>query len=395
MKDEPLPRSLNFLKLRLEKRESTGLLRERKIIQSAQQPACIVDEKERINFSSNDYLGLANNNQAKKKLAESAKKYGFGSAASHLICGHQLPHENLEKQLAKFVERDAAISFSSGYMANLAILQSLPQKGDLIIADKLNHASLIDGVKLSDANSMRYPHCDLHLLEKRLKNAGQNKFVVTDSVFSMDGDIAPLKEISDLCLKYNAILIVDDAHGFGVLGKNGRGCAEYFNLNQKQLPILMSTLGKALGGYGAFVSGKKILIDYLMQFARSYIYTTAMPAAIASANLANLTALEKDNKKLRLLAENIAYFKTESDVKKIPLLKTDTAIQPLVVGDVNRLEKINQFIFDKGFLVGAIRPPTVAKNSARLRITLSASHTKKQIKQLVFVLSEAFDRIKD
>lgn len=382
---------MKFLEIQrqLDARKEAGLWRHRHSIASAQGPELLSGEESFLNFASNDYLGLANSANAKQATAEAIEAFGFGSGASHLICGHQLPHDNLEMALADFVGREAALTFSSGYMANLAILQSLANKGDLIIADKLNHASLIDGAKLSNAESQRYPHCDLLALENRLKKSPQNKFVVTDSVFSMDGDIAPLPAIVELCEHYNAILIVDDAHGFGVIGERGKGCIEHFGLNQTQLPILMCTLGKALGGFGAFVSGEKKLIDFLMQTARSYIYTTAMPAVVASANCANLKFLQDSPQIVRKLKQNITYFKQQCLQHGIELANSSTAIQPIFVGTNEKLIQVNTKLMQKGFLVGAIRPPTVPQNSARLRITLSVAHRQEHIDRLVVALAQS------
>ncbi|TQV75151.1 8-amino-7-oxononanoate synthase [Aliikangiella marina] len=377
----------------LSQRQQNDMWRERSEIHSA----CSTEVKlvkqglnhfEGVNFASNDYLGLANSDEAKSAVGRLVNQLGFGSGASHLICGHHLAHEQLEKALAEFLQRESALTFSSGYVANLSILQTLAKKGDLIVADKLNHASLIDGVRLSDAQSSRYPHGDLSVLESRLKKAAANKFVVTDSVFSMDGDIAPLKAIAEVCQKYDAILIVDDAHGFGVLGKHGRGCCEHFDLNQNQIPILMTTLGKSLGGVGACVSGKKLLVDYLIQFARPYIYTTAIPAINAIGNLANLSLLEGTPELIHKLHKNIELFKAACDKKNIPLLASSTAIQPIHIGDHKRLMSVNKALMNKGFLVGAIRPPTVPVNGARLRVTLSAAHTEKQIAGLVIALAQ-------
>ncbi len=374
-------------------RKQQDLMRLRRNVNSPQQSQIVVDGKKLVNFASNDYLGLANNLDAIKSLNQTASEFGFGSGASHLICGHQQPHQDLEKALARFVRREAALTFASGYMANLAILQSLAKKGDLIIADKLNHASLIDGVKLSAADSRRYSHCDMAALDKRLAtssaNSSANKFVVTDAVFSMDGDIAPLKEMVRLCDKYHAILIIDDAHGFGVLGESGRGSCDYFGLTTKQVPIVMATLGKAIGGYGAFVAGEQVLIDYLTQFARSYIYTTAMPALIASGNLTNLKTLEQQPEIVNQLFDNIDYFKKTCQQNSIELMPSITAIQPLLIGDNEKLLKVNESLLENGFLVGAIRPPTVPENSGRLRITLSAKHTQAQIDGLIDALKNA------
>lgn len=381
---------MKFLDLesKVEARIKDDLCRERLAIDSAQGSELVVGGKTYLNFSSNDYLGLATSDVSKKAIKIAVDKFGFGSGASHLVCGHQSPHDAFEKEVASFLNRDSAISFSSGYMANLGVIQALTKKGDLILADKLNHASLIDGVKLSHADSYRYQHANMSSLQRRLSQSSQNTFVITDSVFSMDGDLAPVDEIAMLCEKHNAILIVDDAHGFGVLGENGEGIAEHFNLNQKKLPVLVSALGKALGGVGAVVSGSKALVDYLIQFSRNYIYTTAMPASCAAANLANLHALEKKTILLKTLRENIQLFKSECEQVGIQLMESDTAIQPLVVGDNKKLVDINKKLKNLGFLVGAIRPPTVPKNSARLRITISASHEPLQIKMLASALKQ-------
>lgn len=376
------------LQARLNARNSQGLLRERKLLTSAQSVEITVNNQTLINFSSNDYLGLANQPQLADVFAQSVASFGFGSSASHMICGHQQPHKALEEELASFLQRDSALLFSSGYMANLAILTSLPEKGDVIIADKLNHASLIDGARLSQADCLRYAHCDMHALDQRLAKSSQNKFVVTDSVFSMDGDIAPLKEIVRLCEKYNAVLIVDDAHGFGVLGETGAGCSEHFCLSEKQVPVLMGTLGKAIGGYGAFVAGEKNLVNYLIQTARSYIYTTAMPAAVAQANLENLKEIKNNPQLLKDLLDNIAYFRGLCSQYNIKLTNSNTPIQPLIIGDNDKTLAASEQLLQAGILVGAIRPPSVAKNSARLRMTLSAAHSKKHIEFLVTQLTK-------
>lgn len=373
----------SILSVKLCERETKSQMRERLSLKSGQANQIKIGNKNFLNFSSNDYLGLANNPETISAVKNQLDKSGFGSGASHLVTGHHNIHDKLEIAVADFLRRDSALTFSTGYMANLSILQSLAQKGDLIIADKLNHASLIDGVKLSDAQSTRYPHCDLSVLESRLKKPASNKWVVTDSVFSMDGDIAPLDKIAGLCKKYEANLIVDDAHGLGVLGESGRGCIEHFGLCQSDLPVLMGTFGKALGGFGAFVSGSDKLISYLIQFARPYIYTTALPAAVAAANYCNLDLVSNNSQLRTKLIGNIEYFKRQCSHKNICLLPSQTAIQPLVVGDSKKLVALDHKLKEKGILVGAIRPPTVPVNSDRLRITLSASHSFEQIDILV------------
>ncbi|MCW8876180.1 MAG: 8-amino-7-oxononanoate synthase [Kangiellaceae bacterium] len=383
------------LAAQLEQRKHDGLLRERQLVESAQQVNLVVDGTDLLNFAANDYLGLAVNPSAQHACAQAINKYGVGAGASHLVTGHQLPHQDFEVAIAEFLQRDKALLFSTGYMANLGVLQALCRKGDLILADKLNHASLIDGARISEAESLRYLHCDIGSLQKRLSRSSQNTFVVTDSVFSMDGDIAPLTEISQLCRRYGATLIVDDAHGFGVLGESGRGSTEHFHLTQKDLPVLISTLGKALGGYGAVVSGEQVLIEYLVQTARSYIYTTAMPAPIAASNLANLEALIKQSDLRQKLHQNIAQFKKLCEQQQIELLPSETPIQPVLVKCNQRLMQVNTYLKQQGILVGAIRPPTVPKNTARLRITISATHTFEQINLLVENLKVALDNTID
>lgn len=375
------------LETKLQLRKSESQWRERLLLQSKQGSNLVVNDVKLINFSSNDYLGLASNLSTIEHIQQQIESLGVGSGASHLVSGHHQTHHVLEIEITEFLQRDSAITFSTGYMANLGILQSLAKKGDLIVADKLNHASLIDGVKLSGARSARYLHCDIASLEKRLKSETTQKWVVTDGVFSMDGDLAPLDKIAGLCQKYQAHLIVDDAHGIGVIGQNGRGCAEYFGLKQDQLPVLMGTFGKALGGFGAFVTGSQQLTDYLMQFARPYIYTTAMPAILAAANLHNLKRIKNDTSLKQCLQNNIAQFKLLAEQAGLNLMSSDTAIQPIIVGDTNKLVEVNKQLLQAGFLVGAIRPPTVPASSDRLRVTLSAQHTETQIMALVKQLS--------
>lgn len=373
----------SILSIKLAERDAKSQLRERLSLQSSQAHQVKIEDQSFLNFSSNDYLGLADSSETITAVKKQLDESGFGSGASHLVTGHHKIHDKLEVAVAEFLQRESAVTFSTGYMANLSILQSLAQKGDLIIADKLNHASLIDGVKLSDAQSSRYPHCDISVLETRLKKSAANKWVVTDSVFSMDGDIAPLDKIAGLCHKHKAYLIVDDAHGIGVLGQNGRGCVEHFGLSESELPILMGTFGKALGGFGAFVSGSEVLTSYLVQFARPYVYTTALPASVAAANLFNLERVINNPNKIAKLKQNIDYFKRQCKDKNIELLPSQTPIQPLWVGDSKKLITTNSKLKQAGILVGAIRPPTVPLNGDRLRITLTASHQFEQIDLLL------------
>ncbi|MGX5173106.1 8-amino-7-oxononanoate synthase [Aliikangiella sp. IMCC44653] len=379
---------LSLLEQTLKQRQADSLLRQQATVEAVNGVKISIAGKQLLNFASNDYLGLSTAATGITAMQQGASEFGVGSGASHLICGHQRPHQALNLAIAKFTGRDAALSFSSGYMANLGLLQALASKGDLIIADKLNHASLIDGVKLSGAKSLRYAHLDMAHLEARLKLNGRNKFVVTDGVFSMDGDIAPLKEIVNLCERYQATLIIDDAHGFGVIGEQGKGITEHFGLTQKQVPVYMATLGKALGGYGAFVAGDERLIRYLQQMARTYMFTTAMPAAVASANLANLQQLASSNRLVKALGENITFFKQQCLQVGIKLMPSESAIQPILVGACDKLIKLEKAVRKQGFLIGAVRPPTVAAGSARFRITLSAAHSPAQIQSLVNCLAK-------
>jgi 8-amino-7-oxononanoate synthase len=375
----------------LQLRKSDSQWRERLLLQSKQSAELVLHDSQLINFSSNDYLGLASNLSTIESVHQQLDSLGVGSGASHLVSGHHQIHQSLEIEVAEFLKRDSAVTFSTGYMANLGILQSLAKKGELIIADKLNHASLIDGAKLSNANSVRYQHCDMSALEKRLKSEASQKWVVTDGVFSMDGDLAPLDKIAGLCQKYQANLIVDDAHAVGVVGEQGQGCAEFYNLDQNQLPVLMGTFGKALGGFGAFVTGSQQLTDYLVQFARPYIYTTAMPAILAAANLHNVRLIKNDTSLMQRLKQNITKFKLLAEQAGLNLLASDTAIQPIVIGDSDKLVELNRQLIKAGYLVGAIRPPTVPVKTDRLRITLSAQHTEKQIKGLIEQLNSSIN----
>lgn len=353
----------------------------------------LVDGNKSIGFCSNDYLGLANHPKVKQAMIDAIKIYGTGSGASHLVNGHSIAHHQLEEELAEFTGYPRALLFSTGYMANLGLCQALLEKTDYVFEDRLNHASLIDGALISGARLQRYLHNDVASLEKKLakikisdKTASAETLVLTDGVFSMDGDIAELVALSSLCKKSNSWLMVDDAHGFGTLGATGKGCLQYFELEHNAVPIYMATFGKAIGTAGAFIAGSDELIETLIQKARTYIYTTAMPAAIAEATRCSLKLCQSEPQHLQALNNNIAYFRQCCSESAIPVSASQTAIQPLLIGDDEKAMRISQQLFDRGLLVTAIRPPTVPEGTSRLRITLSAKHSHQHIDQLLEAL---------
>ena len=345
--------------------------------------------EELLCFCSNDYLGLANHPQLIESLRQAAAVWGVGSGASHLLTGHSRAHEELEEALAAFTGRDRALLFSSGYMANLGVLTTLLEKGDQIFEDRLNHASLLDGGLLSGARLQRFAHGDIDDLQQRLQRgrSAAVRLLASDGVFSMDGDSAALPELAAVAARHTAWLMVDDAHGFGVLGARGAGSLEAAGLTQREVPVLMATFGKALGTAGAFVAGSEALIESLLQFARSYIYTTALPPALALATSRALQLLQEESWRREQLMQLVARFRRAARQLSLPLLDSDSAIQPLLVGDSARALQWSHGLRQRGILVGAIRPPTVPAGTARLRITLSAAHTEAQLEQLLDALA--------
>ena len=367
--------------------EAQGLLRSRRILQSAQSAHVTVDGQAYLAFCSNDYLGLAAHPALIEAARQGAAQYGVGAGASHLIIGHTDAHHQLEIELAQFVGQEAALLFSTGYMANLGIVSALMGRSDLVLADKLNHASLNDAAQLSRARLARYNHLDLGHLERLLVAASERKkLVVTDAVFSMDGDIAPLPELVVLCERYNAYLLVDDAHGFGVLGEHGRGILEHFNVSSPRL-IYMATLGKAAGVFGAFAAGNASLIQTLMQGARTYIYTTAFPPLLAAALRTSLQLFRAEAWRRAHLRELVAALKQTLHPGRWQLLLSETPIQPLLVGGNQEAVALSDALRSRGILVPAIRPPTVPKGQARLRISLSAAHSKNDVRKLAETLN--------
>ncbi|MEE9352721.1 MAG: 8-amino-7-oxononanoate synthase [Thiotrichaceae bacterium] len=368
----------------LDERKAQFLYRVPKKTSSPQQTRMVVDGKKVLSFCSNDYLGLANHPRIIETLVSATHQYGVGSGASHLVSGHSVEHDLLEQELAEFTGRDAALLFSTGYMANLGIISALMEQGDAVFQDKLNHASLIDGSLLSSAQLIRYRHNDMSILEKKLKaHPAKNKMLLSDGVFSMDGDCADISSLVALSQQQKAWLMIDDAHGFGVLGKQGAGLLEESSTTQDEVPLLMATLGKAVGVSGAFVAGSYDHIDYLKQTARTWMYSTAMPPALAAASRESLNIIKQEAWRREKLFELIALFKQGAKERGFDLLASDTAIQPVLVGNSELAMATSQELFEKGILVTAIRPPTVPKHTDRLRITLSANHEREDILSLL------------
>jgi 8-amino-7-oxononanoate synthase len=364
-----------------------SLYRLRRILAGPQGPEIEADGRRLLNFSSNDYLGLA----AHPALAEAARRgldeYGLGSGAAHLVTGHSRAHHALEEELAAFAGRPRALLFSSGYMANLGVAGALMGRGDRVLEDRLNHASLLDAGLISGAKFARYSHADAAALRKELEEISGNTYVLTDGVFSMDGDIAPLPELARAAGEAGAFLMVDDAHGFGVLGKSGHGSLEHHGLGAAEVPIYMATLGKACGAFGAFVAGSEALVETLIQGARTYIYTTAAPAALAEAARAGLKLLATEGWRREQLRTLIARFRTGAKQLDLKLMESTTPIQPLWAGEPELALALSQKLKERGILVAAIRPPTVPAGTARLRITLTAAHTEAQVDRLLDALS--------
>ncbi|WP_111642728.1 8-amino-7-oxononanoate synthase [Marinimicrobium alkaliphilum] len=367
--------------------------RHRRTLGSAQGPLVRVDGRDYLAFCSNDYLGLANHPAVTAALHAGAERWGVGSGASHLVNGHSLEHHALEEELAAFCGRERALLFSTGYMANLGAVSALVGKGDGVFEDKLNHASLLDAGLASGARFQRFLHNDTDNLARRLgASDARRKLIVVDGVFSMDGDTAPLPALADLAEREGAWLMVDDAHGFGCLGATGAGCAEHFGLGQDRLPVLMGTLGKAFGTAGAFIAGSETLIETLIQFARTYIYTTAMPPAVAAASRVSLRLMAEEPWRREHLHTLIARFRRGAQSLGLQLMDSATAIQPIVIGSDADTLAMSDALAARGLLVIPIRPPTVPEGTARLRVTLSAAHTEAQVDQLLDALADLVPR---
>lgn len=386
--------SFDQLAAELQARRDAALYRQRRLLESPQQPEVVIDGQTRLAFCSNDYLGLANHPEIIAAFQQAAAEYGVGGGASHLVNGHSAHHHALEEELAEFTGRPRALLFSTGYMANIGTINALLDKQDAVFEDRLNHASLLDAGLMTGARFQRYLHNDVSSLQQRLnKVSARRKLVVTDGVFSMDGDVADLPDICTTAQQANAWVMVDDAHGIGCLGKKGAGCAEHFGLNESQLPVLMGTLGKAVGTAGAFVAGSEVLIETLIQHARTYIYTTSMPPAVAAATRASLKRVQQDLWRREHLQALIQRFRAGCQQLGLALMDSPTPIQPIVVGESATALAWSEALWQQGLHVTAIRPPTVPQGSARLRITLTAAHTEAQVDRLLAGLEEVSQRV--
>lgn len=370
----------DFLTTDLNVLEQEHRYRQLREVESPMGRVIIRDGKEVLNFCSNDYLGLANDPRLIVAAQQGLTRYGVGSGASRLVSGHMTAHAILEHNIAQLKSTEAALVFSTGYMANCGIISALVDRDDVVFSDRLNHASIIDGVILSRAKLERYPHVDMKALEDLLKGTPitKRKLIVTDSVFSMDGDCAPLHELVILAKKYKAMLMVDEAHGFGVLGKNGAGLVDQLGL-QQDVGIQMGTLSKAAGCFGAYVAGSTSLIHYLINHARSFIYTTALPPAIAEAANCAIDIIRENQEQRTQLIDNATYLRLQLNALGFNTLQSTTPIIPIIVGDAQRAVALSQRLLEKGIFVQAIRPPTVPEGSSRLRVTVMATHTREDL----------------
>lgn len=375
---------------RLNKRRAAHLYRQRPLLETPQGPEVMVEGERLLAFCSNDYLGLANHPEVVRAMQQGAAKWGVGGGASHLVLGHSTPHHALEEALAEFTGRPRALLFSTGYMANLAAVTALVGQGDTVLEDRINHASLLDAGLLSGARFSRYLHNDAVSLASRLQKATGNTLVVTDGVFSMDGDLADLPALCAAAKQKDAWVLVDDAHGFGPLGATGGGIVEHFGLGVEDVQVLVGTLGKAFGTAGAFVAGSEELIETLIQFARPYIYTTSQPPAVACATLKSLELLRTEGWRREHLNKLVARFREGAAAIGLTLMDSATPIQPILIGDSARALRLSALLRARGLLVTAIRPPTVPAGSARLRVTLSAAHSEAQLELLLQALAECW-----
>lgn len=377
----------------LAERREQHLFRSTHVVASPQTTRLKQNGQEYLAFCSNDYLGLANHPVLKQTMSDAALEYGVGSGASHLVCGHLDIHDALEHELCEWLGYDRVLLFSTGYMANLAVISALASKQRPVLMDKLNHASLIDGARLSEAVFKRYLHNDTDSAKKHMQRLEMPGVLATDGIFSMDGDKAPLVELVGLAQQQDWLLVVDDAHGLGCLGQHGKGCLELDGLSAEQVPFLMGTFGKAFGVAGAFVACSNDMADYLTQFARPYIYTTAMPPAVAATVLASLGLIRsaEGQQRRQILSSHVQYLRQRAESWPYEIMDSDSAIQPLLIGSSERALAISDKLMQRGILCKAIRPPTVPPNTARLRLTLSADHSHKDVEYLCDTLDSIFN----
>lgn len=368
--------------------EQQALYRRRRVMDTPQGVDIVADGRRLVNFCSNDYLGLANHPEVVAALQRGAARYGAGSGAAHLVSGHSHAHHALEEELAAFTGRERALLFSTGYMANLGVIAALAERGATVFEDRLNHASLLDGALLSGAKLKRYAHADSESLRAALvASDAKTRLIASDGVFSMDGDVAPVVELAQVAREHKAWLVIDDAHGLGVIGAEGRGTLAQHGLGQDDVPVLVGTLGKAFGTFGAFVAGCEELIEFLIQRARTYIYTTALPPAVAEATRTALRIAREESWRREHLQRLITRFRAGAEQLGLRLLASNTPIQPVILGANETALRASQTLMDAGFWVGAIRPPTVPPGTARLRITFSAAHDENQVDRLLEALA--------
>ncbi|HEY5524998.1 MAG TPA: 8-amino-7-oxononanoate synthase, partial [Clostridium sp.] len=372
---------MNHIIGKLKETKEKGLYRDLRYIETAQSPRVKIEGKDFILLGSNNYLGLCDDSRLKKAAIDAINKYGVGSGGSRLTTGSYDIHKELEEKLASFKGTEASLIFNTGYMANIGVITSLCDRSSVIFCDRLNHASIIDGCRLSGAKLIRYNHCDMNdLLNKINKHKGSRNLIVTDGVFSMDGDIAPLPDIIKIAKQHNIMTMVDDAHATGVLGKNGSGTLAYFGLDN-EIDIMMGTLSKAAASEGGYVAGKKDLIDYLRNYARSFIYSTALSPSVIAVSIKALEIIEKDEERRVKLLKMSDWFQNELQIAGFNLIKTKTPIIPIMVGQVDKTVEFSKSLLKEGIYIPAIRPPSVPEGTSRLRISLMATHTQQDLEE--------------
>ncbi|MBU2591266.1 MAG: 8-amino-7-oxononanoate synthase [Nitrospinota bacterium] len=378
---------MEFITKELTLLKEKGLYRKLRPLGGRQGVRMEYEGREILLFSSNDYLGLASNEKVQEAAKKAIDQFGCGAGASRLVSGTMLLHEELERKIASFKKKESALLFTSGFMANLGILQAVAERGDIIISDRLNHASLLQGAALSGAKLKRYLHKDMKSLEKILASAQgyKKRIIVTDGLFSMDGDLAPLPAITDLAQKYDAITMVDDAHGTGVFGENGRGVAEHFGVEDK-IDIHMGTLSKGIGSLGGFMAGSSELRELIINKGGSFIYTTAPPPPILAASIAAIDIIQNEPLLRRSLREKYTFLRKELNRIGFNTMDSESQIIPILIGETSKAMEISKTLMDEGFLVPAIRPPTVPQGQSRLRLSLSAAHSDRDIDDLIAAL---------